>query len=274
MSTKKHDAADLRVRPAKAAGSSYPADATELRAQLDELILETEFDERFPKALIAPNATFDRSGVIAGRAFALLRHVTERVNRVLLLGPASDAVEGLVLPDVDAFATPLGDVRLEAKLVKRALTLPQVSVDQAAHDACSCLEIQLPFLQTVIGDFRMVPMLVGDATPTDVAEVLGDLWGGPETVVVVVSNLGCSVDYKAAMRLSAQTSVRILDAVQDLSADEVSGGRALNGLGVLVGPKDLAIMEIGRMHDTEVVGNREQVIGYGAWAYYQHHFRR
>jgi AmmeMemoRadiSam system protein B len=275
MSSEDSDDSALRFRPATAAGSSYPQDEAELRSRIDELLPDTEFDERFPKVLITPHASYDQSGVIAGRAFSLLRHVSERVNRVLLLGPAPDpSIDGLVVPDVDGFSTPLGDVRLESRLMKRALALPQVSVDRAAHDAVDCLEVQLPFLQTVIGDFRFVPLLVGTAAPTEVAEVLGDLWGGPETVVVVASNLGRSVDYKGAMRLSAETSVRILDAAQDLSPDEVDGCDALNGLNVLVIPKDLAIMEVGRMHDSQIVDTKEQVVGFGAWAYYQHHFRR
>jgi MEMO1 family protein len=267
--------ADRSVRPAAVAGTFYPEDPATLRDTVLDLLPETEFDERFPKALIAPHAGYIYSGIMAGRAYALLRHVSERVRRVVLIGPAHRRpVDGLALPGVDAFATPLGEVTLDPDLVERVSAMPQVSVSPDAHAREHSLEVHLPFLQQVLADFTLLPLLVGDASPDAVAEVLGEVWGGPETVVVISSDLSHFLAYDEAMKVDAATAVRIKEGATDLVGEQACGCRGINGLNVLVEPKDLSIMEIGRMNSGDSAGDHSRVVGYGAWAYYQHHFRR
>jgi len=262
------------VRPAAVAGAFYPADPELLRETVLGLLPEVEFDERFPKALIVPHAGYIYSGALAARAYAMLHHASERIRKVVVIGPAHrERVRGLVLPGVRAFATPLGEVPLDEVQMARLATLPQVSVDPRAHAEEHSIEVQLPFLQLVLDEIELVPLLVGDATPVEVAEVLGEVWGGPETLIIISSDLSHFHDYDGAMRRDAATAKRILEANTDLVGDEACGCRGINGINLLVESKDLAIKEIGRMNSGDSAGNSERVVGYGAYAYYQNHFR-
>lgn len=266
------------VRQAAHAGSFYPADPEALRGLIDDLSPEVEPDDRFPKALIAPHAGYVYSGLLAARAYALLRPARERIERVVIAGPAHRVpIEGLALPGVDAFATPLGEVPVDASLVRAVEDLPQVTVSQEAHAREHSLEVHLPFLQVALDGFSILPLVVGDALPEEVAIVLDAIWGGPETLIVASSDLSHHLPYDDAMKRDRATARRVLGGATDLIGSEACGSRVINGLNQLLEPRDLSIAEIGRMNSGDgpdgVHRDRERVVGYGAWAYYDKHFR-
>ena len=202
-----------RIRPPAVAGTFYPQQpqvlARDVRALLDGA--PGEPGEPAPKLMIVPHAGYIYSGEVAARAYARLAPLAGRVTRVVLLGPAHRvALRGLALPGVDAFRTPLGVVPLDAPGVALAKSLPQVVVNDAAHAAEHSLEVQLPFLQSVLGGFTLVPLVVGHASARDVAQVIEASWGGDETLVLVSSDLSHYQAYDACRALDRHTADSIL----------------------------------------------------------------
>jgi AmmeMemoRadiSam system protein B len=176
------------VRPPAVAGFFYPADPGQLTRAVDGYLAgvpEAGGDDA-PKAIIVPHAGYIYSAPVAAPAYAALRAAAGRISRVVMLGPAHRvAVRGLAAPTASAFRTPLGAVPIDRAAVEAIAALPQVARRDDAHRDEHCLEVQLPFLQRILGDFPLVPLVVGDASPAAVAEVLERLWGGPETLIGV-----------------------------------------------------------------------------------------
>ncbi|MDJ0849788.1 MAG: AmmeMemoRadiSam system protein B [Myxococcota bacterium] len=220
-----------------------------------------------PKALIAPHAGYVYSGPVAGSAYALLAGQRDVVTRVVLLGPAHRVyVRGLAAPDADAFATPLGDVPVDAAALARVLALPQVETLDAAHAEEHSLEVHLPFLQELLGDFTLVPLVVGDASPMQVEEVLELLWGGPETLLVVSSDLSHYHDYATARRLDADTS----RAIESLAPEAIGGEQAcgripVQGLLLAAQRRGLEAVAVDVRSSGDTAGPRDSVVGYGAY---------
>ena len=255
------------VRRAAVAGMFYPGDEATLRQQLTQLLAGSPTDTQGPpKVLIVPHAGYVYSGATAARAYACLKAQRAQIKRVVLLGPAHRVyLQGMALPSVDRFATPLGEVALDRVTLNETASLPGVVVDDHAHALEHSLEVQLPFLQTMLGDFALVPVLVGDAAARDVAGVIDALWGGPETLVVVSTDLSHFHDYDAARALDARTCDRILARATDISGEDACGARALNGLLGADHMRDRSIELLARCNSGDTAGDRERVVGYGAF---------
>ncbi|HTY99573.1 MAG TPA: AmmeMemoRadiSam system protein B, partial [Rhodocyclaceae bacterium] len=164
-----------QVRPPAVAGMFYPGDPGDLAREVAAMLADATAAAvpGMPKALIVPHAGYIYSGPIAASAYAALAPLRETIRRVVLLGPTHRvAVRGLAVPGCEAFATPLGRVPLDREAIKAALALPQVRVSDPAHAQEHSLEVQLPFLQSVLDDFALVPLAVGEASGHEVAEVL------------------------------------------------------------------------------------------------------
>ena len=211
----------------------YPGRRTDLEIGVRALLDEAPAlrDVPTPKALIVPHAGYVYSGAIAARAYARLRAASGTVRRVVLIGPAHRAlVDGLAGPDADAFETPLGMVPVDHEALRRVTALPRVREDAAAHAREHALEVQLPFLQAMLDDFSIVPLLAGEASSADVAAALDALWGGDETLVVVSSDLSHYHRYDAARAIDASTVHAIVDGRRELDSDEACGATPINGL--------------------------------------------
>ena len=263
--------ADARawVRPPAVAGSFYPADEAELTATVDAMMDRAGSAGAAPKAVIAPHAGYIYSGPIAASAYARLRQAREIIRNVILLGPAHRvALQGLAASSAQAFATPLGPVALERAAIERLLELPQVTIRDEAHEGEHSLEVHLPFLQRVLGRFSLVPLAVGQATPEEVAQVLEALWGGPETLVVISSDLSHYHDYATARRLDAATS-RAIEALAPESIDEegACGRVPIRGLLQLAAKLGLRATTIDLRSSGDTAGDKHQVVGYGAYVF-------
>ena len=202
---------DLTTRPPAVAGQFYPADPDRLRAEVSMLLAAAPraAPSGRPKAIIAPHAGYRYSGQIAAAAFATLEDSAKSIKRVVLIGPAHYVpFRGIAVPTVDAFATPLGRVPLDSDALVAITALPGVQAADAPHAPEHALEVELPFLQVLLPRFTAVPLLVGDARPEKVAAVLDRLWGGPETVIVVSSDLSHFHDYETAQRRDAGNGSR------------------------------------------------------------------
>jgi len=257
------------IRQPAVAGAFYPAQPQALRALLVQFLEGAAVAGDVPKALIAPHAGYIYSGPIAGSAYALLKPARGLVRRVVLLGPAHRvAFAGLALPSNEAFATPLGTVPVDPTAVAALADLPQVHVLDQPHAREHSLEVHLPFLQQVLGDFQVVPLVVGDASAAEVGEVIERLWGGPETLVVVSSDLSHYHDYRTAQRLDAATT-RAIEQLrfEDLEPDGACGAAPVRGLLWVARKHGLSVRTLDLRNSGDTAGPRDQVVGYGAYAF-------
>jgi MEMO1 family protein len=263
------------TRPAAVAGSFYPGDARTLRATLASHLagLPTHPDATHPpKLLVLPHAGYVYSGDVAARGYAELTPWRERIRRVLLLGPVHRVpVRGLAAPTVESFETPLGRVRIDREAIASLSGLRQLVLSDRPHAPEHSLEVQLPFLQTVLGDgFGLVPLAVGDSTPAEVAEVLERLWGGDETVLIVSSDLSHYLPDEAARARDGATLQRILHFATDLQGDEACGAAPLNGALQLARQKGLVPRLLAQRTSADArqgQAGRDRVVGYGALAF-------
>ncbi len=257
------------IRPAAMAGHFYPGSPTALAADVEACLAGARAQAGpAPKALVVPHAGYVYSGPVAGHAYAALGAVRDAVRRVVLLGPAHRfPFAGLALPSVQAFATPLGEVAIDAEAVTRARALPQVVVDDAAHAQEHALEVQLPFLQAMLANFTLVPFVVGTASTADVAGVLDLLWGGPETLIVVSSDLSHYHRYDEARAIDRGTAETILALRPGLDHEQACGATPVNGLLAVARRRGLVPRLLDLRNSGDTAGDRARVVGYGAFAF-------
>ena len=258
------------IRPPAVSGMFYPANPGQLQATVDQLLAAAPASAmQQPKALIVPHAGYVYSGPTAASAYAVLAPWRATIRRVILLGPTHRvAVRGLALPDCEAFATPLGKVRLDVAARTLIAQLPQVGVSAAAHAQEHSLEVHLPFLQRALDDFTLLPLAVGNATPEAVAEVLERLWGGPETLIVVSSDLSHFLTYAAAQQVDRDTWSRILDLATDIRPEQACGAFPVNGLLLAAQRHDLRPTLLDLCNSGDTAGDCQRVVGYAAFAFH------
>lgn len=254
-------------RPA-VAGSFYPGDPAILAATVDRLLAGVSPPTSPPpKVLIVPHAGYIYSGSTAASAYVLLAPIRAQIHRVVLLGPTHRvAVKGLALPECAAFATPLGDIPLDLETMAELRQLPQVVMSDRVHLQEHSLEVHLPFLQRVLDDFKLLPLAVGDARPEAVAEALDLCWGGPETLIVISSDLSHYMPYAAAQQADHATCQQILDYATDIAPERACGAFPLNGLSLCARRRDLRPELLHLCNSGDTAGDRNRVVGYAAFA--------
>ena len=257
----------MKARPAAVAGLFYPAGEKALRTTVSALLAEAPAGEGRAKALIVPHAGYIYSGPTAAHAYRLLEGRRTQITRVVLLGPAHRVyLEGMALPSVDAFTTPLGDVPVDRDAVRQVLELPGTEISDHAHAMEHCLEVHLPFLQTLLDEFRLVPIVVGACPATSVEAVIEALWDGDETLVLVSSDLSHYHPYDEARHIDANTTARIEARETDLAGEEACGAHAINGLMRTAQAKGLGVRTLDVRNSGDTAGDRQRVVGYGAYA--------
>jgi AmmeMemoRadiSam system protein B len=282
-------AAQIRVRAPAVAGLFYPDDPAALRTTVEALLAarlrqtgkasgahvataaSTAKAPKAPKAIIAPHAGYSYSGPIAASAFSAFAGAAAGVRRVVLLGPSHRVpLRGLGLPGVERFATPLGAVALDLEAVAAVERLPQVAVRPDAHELEHSLEVELPFLQVVLGAFELLPLVVGEAGGDEVAEVLEQVWSGEDTVLVISSDLSHYLPASAAEQADRETAGQILALGGPLTSRQACGATPINGLLVAARRHGLLPRQLDLRHSGDTSGDRSRVVGYGAWAFDAH----
>lgn len=262
------------IRPAAVAGSFYPASPVALAEQVRACLAavpsaESEPAPARPKLLVVPHAGYVYSGPIAASAYARLRPWAAQIRRVVLLGPVHRVpVRGLAAPTVDAFDTPLGRVPVDQAALARLADLPQVVRSDRVHAQEHSLEVQLPFLQTVLAPgWTLLPLAVGDATPDEVSEVVERLWGGDETLIVVSSDLSHHLPDAEARARDERTTARIATLATDLGPHDACGARVLNGALLAARHHGLQAERLDLRNSGDTAGDRSRVVGYAALAF-------
>lgn len=257
-----------QIRPPAVAGQFYPGSVPALRRAVQDYIERaSEPSGTPPKAIVGPHAGYIYSGPIAGSAYAYLAKANGAVKRVILIGPAHwSPVHGLAASSAQAFASPLGTIPVDRQSVDIALEFSQVQIKDEAHVREHCLEVHLPFLQAIFRDFSIVPLLVGSCPPDQVAQILEALWGGPETVLIISSDLSHYHDYETAVKLDTATS-RAIEHLEFVEEGQACGRVAINGLLALAKKHQLQVETVDLRNSGDTAGPRDRVVGYGAYVF-------
>lgn len=258
----------MKVRKAAVAGRFYPNDSCELKAVVCELLAKAKKNPVTPKALIVPHAGYVYSGPIAASAFIQWQEQAATIRRVVLLGPSHhEALQGLALSSADFFATPLGQIPVDHASDKTLLDLPFVAINDQAHHHEHSLEVQLPFLKSVLGNVPIIPLVVGLSDEDLVAHVLKILWGGPETVIVISTDLTHYLNYDQAKKIDTLTAAQIITMqTEQIQDDQACGAYPLRGFLREAERRHLAIQTLDLRNSGDTAGDKKRVVGYGAWS--------
>jgi AmmeMemoRadiSam system protein B len=261
------------IRPTAVAGAFYPAAAIELERQIG-IFLDSAArgaTAPAPKALIAPHAGYIYSGQIAAAAYARLAPARGRIARVVALGPSHfGGFSGLAVSSAEAWQTPLGSVPIDRPVIERLIAGKLVDMLDAAHAREHSLEVQIPFLQTAVRQFSLVPIVAGDSPPEAVAALLDAVWGGPETLIVISTDLSHYLDYRMCQATDRQTA----DAIERFDAnalgpDSACGRVPLGGLLVAARRRGMTITRLDMRNSGDTDGLSDRVVGYGSWVLFE-----
>ena len=260
----------MDIRMPAVAGAFYPASPGSLKAELSRLMESASTPSLAPasvKALVVPHAGYIYSGPVAATAYRLLQDRHDQIHRVVLLGPSHRIpFRGLAIPASDRFRTPLGDIIIDREALASIADLPGVQQRDDAHAWEHSLEVQLPFLQSVLDDFTLVPIVVGPADPDAVAKVLEKLWGGDETLIVISSDLSHYLPYPLAQQSDGETTRLIENMEPIIEGEQACGCYPLNGLLQLAKSRGLKVTTLDLRNSGDTAGDKSQVVGYGSYA--------
>jgi AmmeMemoRadiSam system protein B len=265
--------ANRAVRRPAVAGLFYPDDPDELRA----FILDALNDQRVgshpsmtARAYVVPHAGYIYSGAIAAAAYAQMQRHASRIKRVVLLGPSHRVfLRGAAVPVHDAFQTPLGEVLIDREIRNELVTSGLAANSDVPHAQEHCLEVQLPFLQVILGHFTLVPIVLGNANARDVSRIIAECDQDPSTLILASSDLSHYHAYAEAQRIDAATIDAILRLETDLIGEQACGAVAINGLNQFARDQSLSVSEIAHCNSGDTAGDRARVVGYASFAYGQ-----
>ena len=268
---------EKNIRPPAVASMFYPGGTAELRKEVQKYLRNADTEEDFPKlkksetaelrTLIVPHAGYIYSGKIAASAYRLLEQ--NQFKRVLLLGPAHRVwLQGAAFPEADAFQTPLGEITLDKELIEKMLAeFSWISVSDEAHSEEHCLEVQLPFLQETLGDFELLPLVVGETKTEHITEIIQQFSEDTETLIVISTDLSHFHDYQTAREIDARTANAIELLEQNrISTEDACGAYPLRGALLAASQNQWNIHRLGLCNSGDTAGDRGRVVGYGAWA--------
>ena len=270
---------EKNIRPPAVASMFYPGGTAELRKEVQNYLRNAGTEEDVPKlkkgetaelrTLIVPHAGYIYSGEIAACAYQLLQENQNQYKRVLLLGPAHRVwLEGAAFPEADAFETPLGEITLDKELIEKILAeFSWISVSDEAHSEEHCLEVQLPFLQETLGDFELLPLVVGETKTEQITEIIQQFSEDTETLIVISTDLSHFHDYQTAREIDARTAnaIELLEPNR-LSTEDACGAYPLRGALLAASQNHWNVHRLGLCNSGDTAGDRARVVGYGAWA--------
>ena len=277
----------MTSRPAAVAGLFYPGDANELQQQVLSLltqaetgsVVDTQLDRQNLRALIVPHAGYIYSGLSAAFAYnTLVEQKTDQtpiaknqqISRVILLGPGHHvAVNGMAVPSVSSFSTPLGDVVLDRDEINELLKNNLVLSSDLAHKEEHSLEVQLPFLQSTIQQFKLIPIVVGQCSVELISKLLLRYINNPHDLIVISTDLSHFLEYFEAQQHDQSTGDKIMHFKYDqFEANDACGRIPMAGMLKLAKQSDLFIKQLDMRNSGDTAGDKDRVVGYGAWGLY------
>ncbi len=256
----------MTIRSAAVAGTFYPSDRQELIMSVDTLLDAAKSEESCPKVIVAPHAGYIYSGAVAAKVYSRLKNREHEISKVVLLGPSHKVgFKGIAACSADKFSTPLGEIPLAVERIKFLAAMSDVCFLDKAHSQEHSLEVHLPFLQRALGNFELIPLVVGTSSKEDVALLLEHLWGGDETLIVISSDLSHFHEYTEAQRLDSATSEKIVSLQDDITGSEACGCNPLNGLLHLANRHGMKVEKIELKNSGDTAGSKDRVVGYGAF---------
>ncbi len=260
----------MNIRAAAVADLFYPANHIDLARQVSDFMTGTSHLNIIPKALIVPHAGFIYSGSTAGAGYKLVQPLADTINKIVLIGPCHRVwVKGLAIPSTQYFETPLGKIAIDSDCLQQLLSYPEVCISDEAHLNEHSLEVQLPFLQSIFNDFKIIPLVVGGIERERLTEIIEYLWGDEHSLIVISSDLSHFLDYESAKVLDAKTSDAIEHFNPDLINDDMAcGGVAIKALLQVAKEKHLQVKTIKQCNSGDTAGDKNRVVGYGTYAFY------
>jgi len=261
----------MSIRSTAVAGMFYPSDPGELQANLEALLQHANTHQNQPKAMIVPHAGYIYSGSVAASAYAGFYNRRQTVSRIVLLGPAHRVgFNGIAASSADYFATPLARIAVDHTSLQPSIDNAAIKYFDLVHEKEHCLEVQLPFLQQIFNSpFQIIPLVVGKTDASQVADVLRMLWGGPETLIVISSDLSHYYDYETARQLDRHTTSLIEQFQEaDLNAESACGRIPIQGLLKVAKEVGLHCKTLDLRNSGDTAGSRDRVVGYGAYIFY------
>lgn len=260
----------INIRPAAIAGRFYPDNGLALSRAVNDFLEAVSPSEKAIKAMIVPHAGYIYSGATAAKAYGALKQQAKHIKRVVLLGPAHRVyVKGIALSNASHFATPLGNIAIDTQAIQELSQQQHVTILDEAHAEEHSLEVHLPFLQKIIPSFQLVPIVVGDISPENLAPFIETLWGGNETLIVISSDLSHFHSYDQANKIDTNTCDKILQFQTNLKPEEACGCRPVNGLLHLAKQKQLEIELLERCNSGDTAGDKKRVVGYASYLLYE-----
>ena len=247
----------------------YPGDPEKLRREIQGYLKAVQKAPPPPKGIIGPHAGTIYSGPIAATAYASLIPVRNKIKKVVLLGPSHHVpIRGIVAPTTEAWATPLGTTPVDQETLQSLANLPQVQFLNEAHEEEHSLELHQIFLQEVLDDFSLIPLVVSRTQPPEVAEVLNQVWGGDETIIVVSTDLTHYLDYETARRIDEKSSKAIEELrFEDLEDTQACGLYPVRGFLLAARQHKLKGKTVDLRNSGDTCGDKSRVVGYGAYIF-------
>ena len=254
------------------AGLFYSDNAQQLRNDVHYYLSKSTTDQAIaPKAMIVPHAGYIYSAQAAAEGYQLLTPYADTIQRVVLLGPSHRVgFYGLALPTHSSFSTPLGDINVDKKTADQLVESGLAIYFDEAHQLEHSLEVQLPFLQCVLHEFEIVPIVVGGSDAETVSKAIDTVWGGSETLIIVSSDLSHYHPYQQAQAMDQKTALAIEQFDdQNIHHDQACGATPVRGLLISAKRHGLHIQRIALCNSGDTAGEKDRVVGYGTFAFSQ-----
>ena len=256
------------VREAAVAGIFYPADVYQLKNDINGYLQHiTDNNSGKPKILITPHAGYKYSAQVAASAFAKLRPFKDKIKKVFLLGPSHRVyVNGVALPKEKSFKTPLGIIKVDSDIVEQISKTKPFKFKSTAHKNEHSLEVSLPFLQVVLGNFEIIPMLYGEANPHEIAQTIQPYLERDDSILIVSADLSHYLDYSTAKKVDEQTANNIKEG-KTVDHHQSCGATAINTALIMAQNFGLVPQMLNMANSGDVIGDKDSVVGYGAWSF-------